>query len=279
MESRVAGRAYLAGVAKDASLGSLRLQCPFCDGGPEREVSLVLTMREDGSFYCCHRASCGARGVIGPKGRAISLGELESKNPRTKEHEPYRGSMVSMNFNWPIAHRYLNSPLGDGVTCAAVVGLFMDKDGSMEVWRLQTKLGTRIGVQTRYRQGGKKIVKTYKETPGPMYHYLHRDHADLWIVEDPLSAAVAYSHGVSALALLGTYLSPELATILAADKDVTGNRCINVALDPGAEEAATRVARTLQSVVVQPVRVIPLRTDLKDMSLERVSRLIHWGDL
>lgn len=274
MESRIAGRAYLASIVSEARGGSLRLLCPFCDGGPDREVSLVLTIRDDGAFYCCHRASCGQKGAIGANTRRL-LGTSESKIV-AKQHEPYRGDLLIMHKDDAAFRRFASRAWGLAVTHPENIGLYTDDGFAREVWVLRNILGERVGVQVRWTEDEKKRVKTYKETTGDVYTSygcLENLEADsTWIVEDPMSAALLYSHGVPAIALCGTYLSPGLAVELLAQEAYTSG--FVVALDPGAEDAARRVRNTLAAHVMVPVHTRFLTCDVKDMSLAQLQDIL-----
>jgi hypothetical protein len=96
------------------------------------------------------------------------------------------------------------------------------------------------------------------------------------IVEDPLSAVVARGWGMASLALMGTYLHPGTATMIAdwLSRQILAMNVI-VALDPGAEEQASRVQRTLQGYTMAPVGVLYLRDDLKNMSVGNVRKIAN----
>lgn len=273
MESRIAGRAYLASIVSEARGGSLRLVCPFCDGGPDKEISLVLTIRDDGAFYCCHRASCGQKGAIGANTRRL-LGGSESKI--VKQHEPYSGVLCPLVQEDAAGARFYSKPWGNNVRRPEDIGLYTNLGRQFEIWVLRNLLGERVGVQVRWTEGGKKRVKTYKETTGDVYTSygcLENLEADsTWIVEDPMSAALLYSHGVPAIALCGTYLSPGLAVELFAQEAYTSG--FVVALDPGAEDAARRVRKTLAAHVMVPVHTRFLTCDVKDMNLEQLQDIL-----
>lgn len=266
MESRIAGRAYLASIVSEARGGSLRLVCPFCDGGPDKEISLVLTIRDDGAFYCCHRASCDQKGAIGANTRRL-LGGSESKIV-AKQHEPYRGRMQAICLDDPAGNRFRHRPWGPSVKMPGDIGLFTDEGRTCEVWSLRNLLGERVGVQVRWTGGEKKRVKTYKETTGDVYAAYGclegGERKSTWIVEDPLSAALIYSWGHPAIALCGTYMSPSLAVELSKQEAYTSG--FMVALDPGAEDAARRVFNTLAAHTMLPVQLRFIACDAKDMT-------------
>lgn len=275
-QSRVAARAFLASVAQEARDGHLRLRCPFCDGGPEAETSLVLTIGDDGTFYCCHRASCGEAGQLGSASAASLLASRGSKVTRPKD-TAYRGELLPLRFleRTYANTRWLSVPRRDPALLPADVGLFTEASESFEIWVVRNARGGRIGVQTRTMVGGKKSVRSYKDDPtsGPLYHALFTGVPTfrVWVVEDALSAAVLRSWNEGALALLGTYLDTGTAIEVC---DRLGPSEIIVALDPGAEGAAELVSERFRAHTSGRVSTVYLNRDIKDMSYDQVGTLL-----
>lgn len=232
-------RALLASIAGEARSGSMRLVCPFCHGGQSQETSLVLTIREDGTFYCCHRAACGASGSIKPSSE-IGLSSHLQQKPTKRFDLPFRH--IQHDDPWALSFaNALDMPVP--INLATQAGLFVVEDDPEEaVWVLRGFDGELRGYQTRknWQYGGKR-VRTFKEADGYMYHVIpplikHTQKNFLVIVEDPMSAAAVASHGYHSLALLGTYLPEELAD----EAGTRGFDAVTVALDPGAEKEAKR---------------------------------------
>jgi len=131
------------------------------------------------------------------------------------------------------------------------------------------------GHQTRlgYPGEGGKVVKTFKVKDGTFYASIAtpkrtNEIAPIVIVEDFLSACCAAACGYHGLALLGTYLSPQLADEIAEYQHLTAYSApICIALDPGAESAAYKAMTTLRGAVNSDVSVMHLTMDLKNMAM------------
>lgn len=240
-------RALLASIAGEAMQGSMRLVCPFCHGGNSQETSLVLTIRGDGTFYCCHRAACGESGTLNKPMLPNSLGAVVQQNRPKRFDLPYRHAEGDDVWTYRFAEA-----LDMSVSLATVTqaGLFVAEDDPEEaVWVLRGFDGELRGYQTRknWQYGGKR-VRTFKEVDGYMYHVIPPllrgvDHNCLVVVEDAMSAAAVASHGYHSLALLGTYLPEEVAD----EAGTRGYEAITIALDPGAEKEAKRAYDTMLS--------------------------------
>jgi hypothetical protein len=135
--------------------------------------------------------------------------------------------------------------------------------------------GTRIGEQARrHLGGGRKWVKTYPLTEGPMYDYHPPQEVcfdRLWLVEDSLSASVLSAAGEPAVALLGTSPSRELLETIRGHVCLTGTRRVLAALDPDATNLAFGMAAKFGERGI----VVPLQADIKDMEHADVLQLIE----
>jgi hypothetical protein len=162
--TKQAARSYLASVAADLSPGSVRLQCPFCNGGADGEISLVLTVRHDGSWFCCHRAGCGQSGAL----NGAFLGD-------EKQHVPEKPRAVFAEATRDVLCSDPAMARWDRACTMGVpperAGLVTTMDGSQEVWALYDANGLPRAVQVRGAVGPKR-VKTYKEyETKPVYGY------------------------------------------------------------------------------------------------------------
>jgi hypothetical protein len=264
--AQAAARAYLASLAEGVHHGSIRTQCPFCNGGTSGEVSLVLTVDDDGTFYCCHRAACGARGTLGNVTRVLGI-PISSK---PKPAAFYDGPVVSIDLTDPAARRWVAAPRGRSSVTPADAGLFSDDTRVPEIWYLRDTRGEVRGQQIRYNatDTSPKRVKTYKN-PGETRHmysaHIVKDSPRLYVVEDPLSAAVLYSWGFNSVALLGTYGHHEVLSELAGLPHI---ETFCICLDPGAEQAAQVVAQSLMCYTSRPLMALYLPKDIKDMSVD-----------
>jgi len=249
-------RALLASIAAETSSTSLRLVCPFCGGGATNEHSLVLTMRPEGAFYCCHRASCGEVGMVAGK---ADIGGIRTVCFQPKNYtEPY--TPLKNGSPWGKVFRKC---VGGPISIASIYGLYQGADPNLAVWECRDLYGQLTAHQTRLGLPGTgpKQVKTYKATQGPVFHHIPNSaYNRLVVVEDPLSAACAARQGFSGVALLGTYCSEELAFLIGE----RNYQDIVVILDPGAEQQAKDVGEVL-AAYCGPVRRLYLRDDLKNL--------------
>lgn len=273
MTNRASARAILASVASELQTDTARIVCPFCNGGNDNESSLVLTVSKDGTFYCCHRASCGQAGVLGP-----SLGASGSKVPaKRKPHEPYTGEIREPFWISRALLRWYKIPRGGDTFNYLQAGLHTDQTDENEVWVLRDLKGRVIGHQVRkLSPKGRKLVKSWKiqDTSASLYHapgFKTARSTVAWIVEDPLSAATLRTWGYPAVALLGTVLHDDLADQLGSH---VWPRSYVIALDPGAENAAKACKRKLECYTTRPVRIAYTRDDIKDMNKPQLYRLL-----
>jgi hypothetical protein len=123
-------------------------------------------MREDGTYYCCHRAACGESGIINKIGVAYTADERTTKpKPQTKQFDtPFRA--LQDGELW--ADRWYDA-VGSMDYAPAKAGLFLSEADPMEaVWLCQGFNYELLGYQTRINwQVGGKRVRTFKETEGP----------------------------------------------------------------------------------------------------------------
>jgi hypothetical protein len=58
---------------------TLRMLCPFCEGGKQHEHSLSCKRAEAGVLYSCKRAKCGKSGLVGGTAPYLSAKQLAGK--------------------------------------------------------------------------------------------------------------------------------------------------------------------------------------------------------
>jgi hypothetical protein len=140
------------------------------------------------------------------------------------------------------------------------------RDPSTVVWVLKDFSLKRKAVVTRTPD---KTIKTYKETPGPVYGYFPAsDSYPLVLFEDPWSAALGALDGLDSVALCGATVTRGMALIIADHLkriDAMG-RLVVVVPDPdkaGTEGAAQSVAR-LEALGLRAAR-FPVAVDYKDL--------------
>lgn len=251
-------------LAKDLAFGEqiTGLLCPSCKGGTSYEKSFSLKREVTAIAYMCHRASCGISGVVRASGAA----------PYTKKYrEPkvYTNSLTEV----PTA---IKDKLANRIFAQDFVRHKIkwapNYDGGRLAMPIPTRLGTKVGFVFRSldRNVKPKAVTWLSNVAHPvMAWYECHDrtkNVPLIIVEDQMSAYKA-SYFCNAVALLGTHLGEDkLQEMLKAKPSK-----IIVALD---EDAVSKCARIVGSLsgIVDDVKFLPLKKDLKDMSLDDVKR-------
>ena len=274
MNSTAQARAATRAIGADLLPGiTSRVVCPFCSGGRTQEASFYVTRTDDGGslLYVCHRASCAKRGRLSLGG---SLNPIDSIL-QIPVPAVWDGDLSpTLPDKW--RSLYDQAVCGPRARSAADNGLY----GSAEhpdgiVWFLRDHIGQRIGVQTRRDTGGRKIVRSYKETPHTLFNYFPGNGDSVWLVEDSLSAAAISAWGPRAVALLGTYLAHDVRDAVTSMM----TKGFIVALDPGAEAAAALVKERLVCYTARPVHVLYMPKDFKNMTHKEQKHTITRGSL
>lgn len=242
--------------------GKRRITCPVCCGGASCEDdTMSIWFREGFVFGNCYRASC--RAYIGG-GYGEPSADVPSFEPRPLR-APYR--RVTTKDYWGrewLCRTYAPDFFPD-VKTANERGLrVLVENPDTCVWRLRALDGTQVGHITRTKD---KQISTYKDLERPLYYWNGNLawFSPLFVFEDPMSAALC---PVGAIALLGTSMSDGIA----GEIKKRHIKAVLVALDPGAEEAASRVYQKLVTAGV-PATFVPMTKDYKDMTLEERKEL------
>lgn len=203
-----------------------RMICPFCDGGSSREVSCRLVRANPVLvFWRCFRDSCGRHGVINDG----FVGEVKEPVYKPSEGNPYLGQMELLppfvvKYIWKRydidPHTITREMWKYNKTTRAIV---------MPIWNW---MGFRLGhfVKAFSKDVSQKKMTFWEETDQPKAHFpvsCPREDTDIWIVEDIISATRIAQEGYDAVALLGTYMSPQVAAALRN----AGKERLFVALD------------------------------------------------
>ena len=253
----------------DAGTIAATTVCPVCDGGSRKRRTFSVNFDGALALYCCHRASCNVRGAL-----ALVSG---GRSPvRTRDAFVPRALMSSYRLPHGL------DAWGVDLARRGVRGLsdwsmrhgfrVLDRDPSTAVWVVRDVVGLDSGHVTRTRD---KRVETWKTTPGPFYGcYSMRELATrpVWIVEDPLSAALLER---PAIALYGTNLSREMV----AEWRGAGLRNFIVALDADAYTGAGRKAcERLRAAGCNAAHAYLGRGDIKDMTPERRAEVVEYAE-
>ena len=250
----------------ELSAGTHRLLCPKCDGGSTREKSLAVTRDESGARWFCHRAGCGYKGGIGKPTHGGETAPAREFVPRPLD-APWRFPEPGEHWYKALTSRGVLRALVPS-WCARVGFRVLESDPDVAVWEIRNIGGEVIGHMTRSKD---KRIREWIVRPGPIYWYRgDRRPRFVWMFEDALSAALATSE-TSAIALLGTKLPAGLVGDLASMSP--GH--IVVALDPGAEDDASRIVYGLTARGFS-VRVAILPVDFKDMPESKRVEMVNY---
>lgn len=237
-------------------------RCPVC----ERDRKFSVNFRDGLALYCCHRATCGVRGVY-----AIADGATSSERrsapaftPRPLEAE-YRVPQPGERWYRLLETRGVARE-SIATWCLTYGFRVLEADPDTCVWQIRNSVGFLLGHQTRTLD---KRVQSWFTSPLPRYAaFLKSPHVPtpILVVEDCMSAALFPG---PAIALLGTNLSREVATELARLNDH-----VYVALDPDAIGKAQAMVERLRAAGAQAY-VQPITNDVKNMTVSERMELFR----
>jgi hypothetical protein len=252
----------IAATELDVGMNTKEHLCPWCDGGQSRERAFSLTRTEVGLLYKCHRASCGKSGFIPTI--ASSLPTTPQREERRKTR-PYTGEYLPLNGT-EIQFFYDEY----GLEYKEICDFSYDPRTGRIVQPWHTVLGHLGGHILRGYHGQKPKSLTYWNNDGvPMVDYYIKFPWDrsIWLVEDQLSA-IKLSRFENSAALLGAYISPEVA------EDIRKNfHTVYLALDNDATIKAIEQTLTY-NLYFRNFRVVVLSKDVKNMNNDEIQKLI-----
>lgn len=239
--------------------------CPVCDGGRSHEQSFSVTRNLDGYFaWNCHRASCGYRG------HETAFGSATYERADAREYLPYAEELrlPTLNDEWGFK---LGFQTGE-----AEVERFAARRGYRVVAshpellavELRSLSGELRGYQLRTLD---KRIRTIRQSDGPLYYTGVASGRTLWIVEDPISAAMIAEAGAPSVALLGTNFPDGLVEELNNHPRIEN---LVIALDPDAAERSIVVTRRLRTVGFSVVPYFGY-ADPKNLDADDLARLVR----
>lgn len=263
-----AARADVADLARAQERETAMHVCPLCHGGANGDVSLAVTVSPAGVMFFCHRASCEFKGYINPQGKENEF--IRTFNPR-----PYRRDTAHPERHTYWWHRVYITARGfsedsPAETFGKARMMIEESNPACLVTECRDFSGRILGHATRERLlDGSRKVSSWRIADKPLYTvYNGFDKGPIWVVEDALSAYCVYLCGGTGLALMGTNMQAGVVADIRAER-----RPVVVALDPGAERAASAIYEDLQTAGVA-VRIQPLLADIKDMQAKEVQKLV-----
>lgn len=226
-------------------------KCIFCNA--EHENKLSITKFQDCIKYHCFRAKCGAKGIIYCTPGAMSAWDLFTPRIYTKPLVPVPPAILK---------QYLR-----GTELRDVGGIRYAPEDNGVLLPIHDSNSFVTGHILRKLSGMPKYSTYFRELNPHSYYLSRMDNNALVIVEDILSA-IKVSKFQNSMALLGTNLTSHgLSSIVREDPS-----SIVVMLDPGAEDAATKIASKLSSMF--SVRVVFNNKDPKYIPYTELVELI-----
>lgn len=247
---------------------STKIVCPACLGGASGERSMTLSRSPAGVvLWHCHRAACGSSGRDGnslaPQITAPRRRTVLELHPRQlpddelqelcKKFDVKPDVLVQAGVRWDAMQQRVLYPV-------------VDYSGLKVGWFARTY---------------DKQIKPKTLTAVPLGHQPISFFSNagrcgtLLVVEDVPSAICAREHGVHAVALGGTYMSPGMEADILKYCQWQGVQEVVIALDNDATAKAFKLANELALMIT--VRVLPLKKDIKNMTCEERAALLSEG--
>lgn len=243
-------------LARGLPVGGSRsgLVCPKCGGGRTGEGSFSVSVAPEGIYFKCHRDTCDNAGLRA--GLEPTIQPIAPFVPR-----PYPYGLRTVPFNHWLWDKLEAKP--SHKTCASLGVYVRELDMGELVWDVRDfNWESRGHISRRYPN---KFIRSWRVVNGPWMNFIGPRVNDLWIVEDNISAARIALAGHSALALLGTNLSPAGRAELRAYLPRLNEPRVRVALDPDASATASALARELTFSLGRDILYTPLVADPKDL--------------
>lgn len=254
---------------------TIRVICPACRGGHDREKSLTITLFPNLiAKFNCFRDKCGTtKGSVNLTNTPTNtdtegntcLNTL-SKAFKPKEFDGTTTQLTTYEEEWIENHwRIFNPPYwyhtneyGGRVAMSVRSPRYTHRG-----WVLRDIKGTAINKALTYVEEGHPPMSWYTRLQAPNIGTI--------VVEDIPSAVRASKWITRAVALLGTGCGPERAAEIA----LTAQRPILVALDQDATKHACDMVERHHLLWGDQTKVVPLKQDLKDMTEEALCDLIR----
>lgn len=218
--------------------------CPVCGGGATKERSFSIGRSNDGVWYKCWRAKCGAKGSIDLHGiRYASVVVNEDTAHRAcQEHDAYVQKLID------------EVPVGD-----------------VQKFRIQAYDGRVKGIQLRSSRARNTHLKSGEFAGGFFFPSLFGTRAKIVVVEDPLSAQAVANAGTLAYCLFGTNLSDDkVVEIIEARHGTSVWLCLD-------KDATVKAAEyVLKYRLIAPtLKLMPIQRDLKHLSQEELRGFLY----
>lgn len=244
---------------------TVKMLCPFCEGGAGKEVSLSLTRLSKGTCsFKCHRAKCGKAGYINADG---SGGDHEIlANSFTPKPYPGKAHTLSLEDMQRLDEKY-----GLNLEMVYSAGWMMGDSASLQyIFPVFSPIGALRGHVTRTEKAsGSKEIRSWKILDEPWLSWYRTAGRDIVVVEDQISALKACSFTTS-VSLLGSSLSIEkMEEILTVAKGAK----IWLAYDKDASSKTFEALKEYRALCDGNLNGLMLSKDVKNMTYEEIRKL------
>ena len=254
---------YILLEAANLSTGeNIRVLCPSCRGGATEEVSLSITLCEDGVLrWQCFRTKCSlGQGTVS---YSPNIPRTKSATDIPKVRRTFDGETMNLRASdceWIMKHWGIEDPpywyytpeMGGRIAMSIRSPKFTHRG-----WVMRDIKGTAMKKAITYIDEGEQGLCWYKT---------HKNATTL-IVED-IPSAVRASKYLNTCALLGTSIGLDRAVEICEN-----SVRVIVALDQDATNLSFKWAKKY-SLLWGDVKVLPIKQDFKDMKEEEICQLL-----
>jgi len=254
---KLLGLNMIAGTEKNG------LVCPKCKGGRGRDKAFSIAATHSHFKFICFRATCGFKGTIDRRSGTLTEGPKINKptlNPYTYPTTRLEGDFFKNKFK-------LNATLKWNAYTGRV--LFPIRDISLAPLGYVARGYAELG----WNGNGPKTLNYISDDSNPFIHFPSTPLDSVVVVEDWVSAEKLKVYHDS-VAILGTHMSPEVATYLAKH----GIRVLYLAFDSNAWNKYSGI-ESKYGLMFKRIEGLRWESGLdpKDMSEEELAEV--FGDL
>lgn len=244
--------------------------CPKCEGGRSKENSLSVTVDGLTLKWCCHRASCGWVGqtlVVGGGGSRSAPVERGKKPPLSFK----AAALSAENYDLLLNKYGITKDLADTFKLEWTSDLTAFTEGRIVIptrnFDLSSSGWVLRGINKEEKQ--KALIVKAKETMGLSWFSCCTGSSDRCIIVEDCYSAIRASKYLNAVALLGTYLSPEMCDELIACSMAK----YYLALDKDAFNKSIEYAFKYKNKIT--LETVSLTKDIKNLSEPELADLVE----
>ena len=246
---------------------SIRVVCPFCNGGGSGELSCNITIIDDVILYNCHRASCLEKGGIGGNRNFIRI-RLDDE-PKKKRFTPYEGELEYLSTDWC---EFLEARIGWTEAHRKVARPMYAVSEDRIAYPIYSPMGVRRGwvLRSYAPDAGRYKSLTRMDSETPHMSWYRKLNTSLCVVVEDIPSAVRVAQYADAVAISGGGIGPEYAQEIAHHYD-----SVVWAMDADATASAIAM-HTRFAILFEQSRVMVLELDFKDENEADLKEKLAW---